>query len=167
MNQVTTSLSREEIARVEARNADKTKKQKEAAAKSPPLIIDEDGKRRMVLPLNFPIKYDGVRIDQITIRRPSLREWRSYITACAEAVKEHGPGADDDVDMPWMSVPTIVIGALDFIDGERVEAAQEGFFAQSTLLPAVAPNGIQTTDLDTDETETAQEDPSLQTSASG
>lgn len=171
MNQVTTSLSREEIARVEARNAaklEKEAKKQEAAAKAPPRIIDADNKRSMVLELDFPVEYDGAVIETITIRRPTLREWRGYIQSCAEAVKENGEGADDHVDMPWLSVPVVVINALDFVDGERVEAAQEGFFAQSTLPPAVDPNGTtQSTELGTEETETAHEDPSLQKSNSG
>lgn len=132
MNQVTKSLSREEIARVEARQVE-TKTLQEAIAKTPPRFVDEDGKRQMVVDLEFPVEYDGIVYKRITIRRPIIREWRAYIQACAQAVKEHGEGGDETVDMPWVSAPAVVLESLDFVDGSRVEAAQEGFFAQSTL----------------------------------
>ncbi|MBB4092471.1 phage tail assembly protein [Ochrobactrum pecoris] len=132
MNQVTKSLSREEIARVEARKAE-TKTLQEAIAKTPPRFVNGDEGRLMVVDLDFPVEYDGVTYSQITIRRPVIREWRDYIQACIDAVNEHGKGADERVDMPWMSAPAAVLESLDFVDGSRVEAAQEGFFAQSTL----------------------------------
>lgn len=162
MNQVTKSLSRDDIARVEARNAEKAKTLQEAVAKAPPRIIDAEGKRTMIVDLYFPVEYDGAVIDKISIQRPTLRVWRNYIAAVAEAVKQHGPGADDDVDMPWVSVPAAVINGLDFVDGERIEAAQEGFFAQSTLLPADTQDGTLETEQRSGETETVQDAPSPQ-----
>ncbi|KAB2665988.1 hypothetical protein DEA98_09860 [Brucella pseudogrignonensis] len=132
MNQVTKSLSREELARVEARNAE-AKTLQEAVAKQPPRFVGDGGRREMVVSLDFPVEYDGVVYSEITVRRPIMREWRDYLQECAEAVKEHGKGADEKVDMPWVSAPAVVLESLDFVDASRVEAAQEGFFAQSTL----------------------------------
>ncbi|NKW09932.1 hypothetical protein HGG76_11510 [Ochrobactrum tritici] len=90
MNQVTKSLSREELARVEARNAE-AKTLQEAVAKQPPRFVGDGGRRRWSS-LDFPVEYDGVVYSEITVRRPIMREWRDYLQECAEAVKEHGKG---------------------------------------------------------------------------
>lgn len=52
MNQVTKSLSREELARVEARNAE-AKTLQEAVAKQPPRFVGDGGRREMVVSLDF------------------------------------------------------------------------------------------------------------------
>ena len=127
MDQVTRALSPDEIARVEARQ----KLQAGGVGKAPPRFVEREGtERETVIPLDFPVEYDGVLYEEVRIRRPVMREWRSYLRACEDAVKERGPGADDLVDQPWLSAPAIVLEHLDFVDATRVEAAQEGFFGR-------------------------------------
>lgn len=126
MDQVVKAATPEEIARVEARN----EKQAQAAAKAPPRFVSDE-KRELKVELTFPVEYDGATYTEVRIRRPIMREWRAYLRACEDAVKQHGPGADDLVDQPWMSVPAVVLEHLDFVDASKVEAAQEGFFARS------------------------------------
>ncbi|MCO5730070.1 phage tail assembly protein [Rhizobium sp. SSA_523] len=97
-------------------------------------FVEQEGKARQVsVSLDFPVEVDGKLIDEVTIRRPSMREWRQYIRDCLDAVKKYGPGADDLVDQVWVSVPAAVLEELDFTDVTRVEAAQDGFFGRSTL----------------------------------
>lgn len=131
MDQVVKAASPEDIARVEARN----KFQQDMAAFSdkgaPTFVNKDDGSRVLVVPLDNPVEWDGKVISEVTIRRPVMREWRAYLRACQDAVKVNGPGADDFVDQPWLSVPAIVFENLDFVDASRVEAAQEGFFEKS------------------------------------
>lgn len=140
MNQVVKAATPEELARVEART---NFQQAQAAmhADAPRFVDDSDGTRKIVIPLHHPVEWQGDVISEVTIRRPVMREWRAYLRACADAVKVNGPGSDDMVDQPWLSVPAIVLENLDFVDATRVEAAQEGFFEKSS--PA---GGTETTE---------------------
>lgn len=133
MNQVTRALTPEEIARVEARQQ-QTEEKAAPAAVAPPQFVSAEG-RTVTVDLQFPVTYEGALIDKVIIRRPVMREWRRYLRDCADAVEQNGPGADDLVDQPWVSVPAVVLENLDFTDASRVEAAQEGFFARSPSDP--------------------------------
>lgn len=128
-NRVTKALSREEIEAIEA------KKAAEAARPAPPVFVETDKPRSITVPLDWPMAYDGVTYKEVVIRRPQLAEWRQYLRDCADAVAERGLGADDDVDQPWVSVPAVVYNALDTKDGLRVDAAQDGFFGESSSAP--------------------------------
>jgi hypothetical protein len=123
---VTKALSREEIEAIEA------KKAMEAAKPAPPSFVDTGKPRTISIPLEWPIAYDDVTYNEVVIRRPQLAEWRKYLQDCADAVMQHGPGADDNVDQPWLSVPAIVYNSLDTKDGLRVDAAQDDFFGVSS-----------------------------------
>lgn len=132
MDKVVKGLTPDEIARVEAR----LKQEAVAAAKAPPRFVEREGVLREIsLDLEFPVEYDGVTYEKVTIRRPLMHEWRAYLRDCAEAVKLSGPGADDYVDQVWLSIPAIVLEHLDYIDAGSVEAVQEGFFGKSSLPP--------------------------------
>jgi len=124
----TKALSVEEIERIKARDAAKVAE----AAKGAPEFVSVDG-RTLVVPLEFPMQFDGVVLSEVTIRRPLMREWRAYLRACADAVQANGPGADDNVDQAWLSIPAVVLENLDFADASRVESAMEGFFGRSGL----------------------------------
>lgn len=136
MNRVTRALTAEEIARVEART---TKKNDVGAEqKTAPTFVSTDVSARLItIPLEFPVEYNGVVYTEITVQRPILKDWKQYLLDCTEAVQKYGLGADDDIDQPWVSAPAWVINHLDFVDGSRVEAAQEGFFAALPSSQAV------------------------------
>lgn len=127
MDMVTKSLGASELAALQARKTAVPAASLEAA---PRFVNGKEG-REIVVPLQFPVERDGTVIDQVTIRRPVMREWRAYLRACADAVKEHGPNGDELVDQPWLSIPAAVFENLDFVDATRVEAAMEGFFEGS------------------------------------
>lgn len=127
MDMHTKALSPAEIARIEARSAP-----------APAITFVGTGTREFTVDLEFPVEVDGAVIQRVTIRRPSMREWRAYLRACADAVKVHGPGADDLVDQAWLSIPAAVLEELDFTDASRVEAAMEGFFGRSSLPEGTA-----------------------------
>jgi hypothetical protein len=153
MDQVVKAVSPEEFARVEARNKFNAEQAALVAKGLPKFVDDSDGTRKLVIPLQFPVEWGGEVIKEVTMRRPVMREWRGYLRDCADAVKVAGPGADDMVDQPWLSVPAIVLENLDVMDATAVEAAQEGFFARSS--PA---NGSEKTT-----TENPDESPSTST----
>ncbi|QYM73233.1 hypothetical protein K1X45_01940 [Pseudochrobactrum sp. Wa41.01b-1] len=136
MNRVTRALTAEEIARVEARTTKQNYVGEEQKA-SPTFVSNDDNARKITIPLEFPVKYEGVTYEEITVQRPILKVWKQYLLDCAEAVQKYGLGADDDIDQPWVSAPAWVINHLDFVDGSRVEAAQEGFFAALPSSQAV------------------------------
>lgn len=146
MRQVVKAATPEEIARVEAQQ----RQDAEVAAKAsiPPPQFVGGASRETTVPLDFPMDYDGVRYEKIHIRRPCMREWRDYLRACEDAVKQHGPGADDLVDQPWVSAPAVVLEALDFVDASRVEAAQDGFFGRSSLPQGTEAAGQSTSGSD-------------------
>lgn len=147
MKQVVKAATPEEIARVEGRQKLEVEAA-EKAAKEPPKFVAGLSRETIVL-LDFPMTYDGVEYSEIRIRRPTMREWRAYIRACEDAVKQDGPGADDLIDQPWMSAPAVLIEALDFVDGSRVEAAQDGFFGRSSSQPEATADGQSTSGSDT------------------
>lgn len=103
-----------------------------AIEKLPPVFVNRNcGVMEKVVKLEFPLEYDGIVYDEIRIRRPLMREWRNYLAACNKAVEDHGPGADDLIDQPWVNAPSIVLDNLDFMDGSRVEAVLNSFFASA------------------------------------
>lgn len=137
MNQVSKSLTVEQVAAIEARN-------KAKADVVLPEFVAPVEQRTYTVKLEFPVTYNGETISEVTIRRPLMREWRNYLRDCKDAVDAEGPGADDYVDQPWVSIPAVVLENLDFNDASNVEAAQEGFFARSSLPPAAGQESQQT-----------------------
>lgn len=136
MNQITTALSPEQIAKIEAHQAAKVEREanRTSAAHKPQVeFVNPPKPREITYRLMFPLKVDGKLYEEVTLRRPSMREWRAYLTACEEAVKAGGPGADDLVDLPWMSITAAVIEELDTHDGLALEATQMGFFGSASL----------------------------------
>lgn len=152
VDQVTRAATPEELARVLARK-NKDVEIGAVAGMAPPVFVE--GKvRHLSIPLDFPVVFNGQEINEIVIRRPTMREWRAYIRACADAVNDKGPGADDEVDQPWLSVPAIVLENLDFLDASRVESAQEGFFGRPGSSPETEG------DSSTDTSDTGENSPS-------
>lgn len=152
VDQVTRAATPEELARVMARK-NKDVETGAVASMEPPTFVE--GKvRHLSVPLDFPVNFNGETIDKVVIRRPTMKEWRAYIRACADAVNENGPGADDAVDQPWLSVSAIVLENLDFLDASRVESAQEGFFGRSESSPSTEE------DSSTDTSDTGESSPS-------
>ena len=141
VDQVTRALTPDQIAAIERRKKQVPDQSAGPvphlqAFPSPVKFVDQDNKpRTLTVELDFPVEFNGETITEVVIRRPTNREWKTYIRACTDAVRESGPGADDMVDQVWMSVPAIVLEELDFVDATRVEAAQDGFFGRSTLPP--------------------------------
>ncbi|MDR6954118.1 hypothetical protein J2X65_003486 [Ancylobacter sp. 3268] len=130
MDQVTRALSQKEMDRL----------------KPLPRFTGEGPARTLTVPLTFPVEYDGVVYKEVVIRRPTTGEWKAYVRRVEDAVRERGPAAEDEVDMSWLSVPAVVLNSLDLADGNRVEAGQEGFFAQSGLPDAAASQPTSTSE---------------------
>lgn len=140
VNQVTRALTPEQIAAIERRGAPASAGAaaaalaEQAGASVKVKFIEQEGKPSSIsVQLDFPVEVDGEEITEVVIRRPSMREWRKYLRDCLDAVKVNGPGADDLVDQVWISIPAVVLEELDFVDGTRIEAAQDGFFGRSAL----------------------------------
>ncbi|EUB97314.1 Mu-like prophage FluMu protein gp41 [Rhizobium sp. CF080] len=133
VDQVTRAMSQQEMDRVLERKA-KEVVVGAVASMAPPVFV-EGAVRHISVPLDYPVTFNGGTISEVVIRRPTMREWRAYLRECVDAVKERGPGADDDVDQVWLSVPAVVLENLDFIDASRVESAQEGFFERTKSSP--------------------------------
>lgn len=141
VNQVTRALTPEQVAAIERKDSPSPMLGAAAAALSEQKastvkvkFIEKQGRPSTIsVPLDFPVEVDGATIEEVIIRRPSMREWRKYLRDCLDAVKMNGPGADDLVDQVWISVPAAVLEELDFVDGTRIEAAQDGFFGRSAL----------------------------------
>jgi len=98
-------------------------------------LPEQTAARVRTVPLTYPVIVDGAKISEVTCRRPTMREWRAYSRACADAVSEFGEGSDDLVDQVWLSIPAVVLESLDFVDGTRVETAMQSFFGESSLSP--------------------------------
>jgi hypothetical protein len=126
-------MSQQEMDRVLERKA-KEVEVGAVASMAPPEFV-EGAVRHISVPLDYPVVFNGETIDKVVIRRPTMREWRAYLRECVDAVRERGPGADDLVDQVWLSVPAVVLESLDFVDGSRVESAQEGFFERAKSPP--------------------------------
>lgn len=117
MDSISKAIPADELARMQAK----------APAPAPAVTFADPSMREMQVPLNFPVMVGGNLVEKVSIRRPTMREWRAYLRACQTAVANDGPGADDLVDQPWLSVPASVLESLDFIDAARVESAMEDF----------------------------------------
>ena len=154
MDQVVRAAAPEEIARVDARQK---RMEAKAAAEATPVkfVNDSEGARQLVVPLHFPVEWEGAVIGEVTISRPRMKEWRAYWRACQDAVRLDGPGADDLVDQPWLNIPAIVYENLDFIDATRVEAAQEGFFERSSPAGGTETTGMESSSDDSSSTSTS------------
>jgi hypothetical protein len=131
--QITRALSAAQIAAIEAQNNPRVEEKPAAPVPVVEFVAQEGKQLTLAVPLDFHVTVDGVLVDEVVIRRPKMREWRAYIRECVDAVEKHGPGADDLVDQPWLSVPAAVLEELDYLDATRVETAQEGFFGRSAL----------------------------------
>lgn len=106
-----------------------TSENETAVAASKPKFIPRDGLVfERVVTLKYPLEWNGVVYESITIRRPTIREWRTYLIQVEEAEKTGGPGAGDSVPMPWVLAPVEILDNLDFLDGAEVEIAQSHFF---------------------------------------
>jgi len=132
MDMVSKSLTKEQIAQIEARQASAVASSANAA-KDPPRFVNGNEGRELTIALEFPVEFDGVVYAEAKIRRPLYREWRAYVRACAEAVRLNGEGAEDLIDQPWLSIPAVVLENLDLVDGTRLEAMMAGFLDQSAL----------------------------------
>lgn len=119
MNQVVKAATPEEIARVEAQN-----KQAEAAQESkpaPPRLVGREGKEReRVIPLEFPVEYDGKLYEELTVRRINGKDF-SAMSAF--------DGNKESVLLASLmtSAPVEVIEALDGDDFVELQEAVEAF----------------------------------------
>jgi hypothetical protein len=132
MDQVVKALTPAQIAAIEAGHVDKARRA-EVVAKAPPKFVGDEQDRTITLTLEFPVEWDGVTYTEITVTRPTIKTWRAYMRAVGEAVAAHGPDAEDTVDQPFVSAPAVVVNALDFVDGGRLEGVIDGFFERSSL----------------------------------
>lgn len=127
MDQVTTAVPRAQLEAFQRQQAEGER----LASVQPPKFVDAD--RSITIELGFPIEYDGKVYDKVTVTRPTIRQWRQYMSDVADAVKKGGKDAEDLVNPPYLDVPAIVYNSLDFLDGTRVDAAIDGFFGRSSL----------------------------------
>lgn len=132
MDQIVKALTPAEIAAIEARQTDKERRA-EVETKAPPKFIGDENDRKVTLTLEFPVEWDGILYTEITVIRPTIKVWRAYTRAIAEAVAAYGPDAEDTVDQPFLSAPAVVVNALDFVDGGRLEGVIDGFFERASL----------------------------------
>lgn len=134
MDQVVKAVPRAQLEAMERQTTERER----LASVAPPAFVDQE--RSFEIELAYPIQYDGVVYERVTVTRPTIRQWRKYMAAIADAVQVGGEDAGDLVDPPYLDVPAVVYNALDFLDGSRVEAAVDGFFGRSSL-PEPEENG--------------------------
>ncbi|TAA54642.1 hypothetical protein [Shinella sp. JR1-6] len=135
MDQIVKALTPAEIAVIEAREA---QKQAEGGGGGkmkppPPKFIGDEEDRKTTLVLEFPVEWGGLTFTEITVTRPTIKVWKAYTRAVAEAIAKFGPDAEDTVDQPFITAPAVVINSLDFIDGARLEGVIDGFFDRASL----------------------------------
>jgi hypothetical protein len=106
-----------------------------APAKPAPVFVNAAG-RRATIGLKFPMEYDGVVYSSVTIRRPTLNEVSAYEASVAAASESGGEEKADSIDCPYISVPSAVLNALDFIDGAAIKATMDSLFNLSPASPA-------------------------------
>lgn len=133
MDQIVKALTPAEIAAIEARQVQAQAGGGGGEKTPPPKFIGDEEDRKITLHLEFPVEWGGVTYTQITVTRPTIKVWKAYTRAVAEEVAKHGPDAEDTVDQPFVSAPAVVINALDFIDGARLEGIIDGFFERTSL----------------------------------
>jgi hypothetical protein len=126
MDHIVQAVPKEQLEAFERQKAEEAK----AAATAPPQFVDQE--RSVTIPLSFPITYDGKTYAEVTITRPTIRQWRKYMRECAEATMKHGPDGADLVDPPYLDMPAAVFNSLDFSDGTIVDATVNGFFGASS-----------------------------------
>jgi hypothetical protein len=95
----------------------------DSVQKPRPEFIDVAGRLRSeTVILDWPVSYDGVIYERITISRVPMQAWREYF----ERVADH-----PDTIMPiFGSTPREVIDNLDPDDDEKIEVVVGRFFPQ-------------------------------------
>lgn len=159
MDDIVRALTPAQIAAIEAKQADKAQRA-EVAEKTPPKFIGDETDRVITLTLEFPVEWDGVTYEEITVTRPTIGVWRRYMRAVGEAVAARGPDAEDTVDQPFVSAPAVVINALDFLDGGRLEGVIDGFFERSSLPSLGTDENSETSDEPSSTSDSGEPSPS-------
>lgn len=126
MDHVVKAVPKEQLEAFERKKAEEAR----LAAIVPPQFVEEE--RSITIPLSFPVTYDGKTYTEVTITRPTIRQWRKYMRECAKATLEHGEDGADLVDPPYLDMPAVVYNSLDFSDGTIVDATVDGFFGASS-----------------------------------
>lgn len=126
MDHVVKAVPKEQLEAHERKKAEEAR----LAAILPPQFVDQE--RSVTIPLSHPVIYDGKTYSEVTITRPTLRQWRKYMRDCAQATLEHGEDGADLVDPPYLDMPAVVYNGLDFADGTIVDATVNGFFGASS-----------------------------------
>jgi molybdenum cofactor biosynthesis enzyme len=88
--------------------------------------------RSTTVPLEYPVEFDGVVYNSITVRRMTGLEVETYVKAVGEA------GSKMEVQMPAIECPMEVYNALDDDDRLRVEEALAPFLPRRFQLVAAS-----------------------------
>lgn len=127
MNQITTALSPAQIAAIEAKQtptaqaAPQAAPTAEAAPQQTSVAFATGEGRTKVVPLQWPIVVDGQKIDAITLRRLTGRDYKTLGTLPA--------GADENGELLALmaGLPTRAFDALDADDFEEVSRQAKDF----------------------------------------
>lgn len=88
-------------------------------------------KRSIVVPLDWPVEYDGKTYDSVTIRRVSGKEVEDYI----DALKPTGADGPDPLP-PYINIPRPVWDAMDDDDQYEVDQQAKPFTPRRLLAAA-------------------------------
>lgn len=84
---------------------------------APPRFVG-DRRRDVVVPLEWPIEYDGKIYSEIRVRRMTGAEVAAFVNS-------------DDGDLPMVEAPKVVIDSLDADDAMAINKAITDFLPQS------------------------------------
>jgi hypothetical protein len=98
----------------------------EAAPPPPPRFVDNGRPRFRVVPLEWPIDYDGKTYSEITVRRMTTAEVVAFVDQMRDDLKE--------ATLPMFDVPHAVIDALDPDDADEVNKAVNDFLPRALRL---------------------------------
>lgn len=96
------------------------------AAPPAPKFVDNGRPRFRVVPLEWPIEYDGKTYSEITVRRMTTAEVVAFVDQMREDLKE--------ATLPMFDVPHAVIDALDPDDADAVNKAVSDFLPRALRL---------------------------------
>lgn len=95
-----------------------------AAADDVARIVDESA-IGTVVPLSYPVSYQGRIWDRITVRHPSARDFREFERRIDDA-RRRGESADA-MSLPMTDAPQAVLDVLRLDDEDRVIEAMQPF----------------------------------------
>lgn len=129
MNQVTRALTPEQIARVEARQGETQQAAVEEQTPAPAAKIVGNKERSRTVPLEWPVEFDGVTYEKLTIRRVQGADFKKIAALNGQDEEYHLAALLADV--PWQ-----VIAALDGDDFVAVQEAVKDFLPRKLQAAA-------------------------------